>query len=350
MKRPRPQPDPNAALQRALDASGQDDPRWRAVQEAVESVAGLLTDGGDLGQLRLVRTALDEMRRTYRLFNQYRGVRKVSIFGSARTPSHHPDYLAARDFGRLMASHGWMAITGAGDGIMKAGHEGPSRESSFGLGIRLPFESRPNDIIQGDDKLIEFRYFFTRKLMFLSQSDAVAVFPGGFGTHDELFETLTLVQTGRSHIMPIVLVEGLDADGTSRGYWHDWQEFVRDELLRNGWISPEDMALFRIVQTPQEAVDEVLRFYRRYHSSRYVRDNLVIRLNAPLPSADLQRIAAEFRPLFASGTVEQREALSEERGEHGHLTRLVFHHTRRDFGMLRRLIDRLNDVPLDPAT
>jgi uncharacterized protein (TIGR00730 family) len=297
-----------------------------------------------------VRTALDEMRRTYRLFNQYRGVRKVSIFGSARTPSHHPDYLAARDFGRLMASHGWMAITGAGDGIMKAGHEGPSRESSFGLGIRLPFESRPNDIIQGDDKLIEFRYFFTRKLMFLSQSDAVAVFPGGFGTHDELFETLTLVQTGRSHIMPIVLVEGLDADGTSRGYWHDWQEFVRDELLRNGWISPEDMALFRIVQTPQEAVDEVLRFYRRYHSSRYVRDNLVIRLNAPLPSADLQRIAAEFRPLFASGTVEQREALSEERGEHGHLTRLVFHHTRRDFGMLRRLIDRLNDVPLDPAT
>jgi uncharacterized protein (TIGR00730 family) len=320
------------------------------VQEAVESVAGLLTDGGDLGQLRLVRTALDEMRRTYRLFNQYRGVRKVSIFGSARTPSHHPDYLAARDFGRLMASHGWMAITGAGDGIMKAGHEGPSRESSFGLGIRLPFESRPNDIIQGDDKLIEFRYFFTRKLMFLSQSDAVAVFPGGFGTHDELFETLTLVQTGRSHIMPIVLVEGLDADGTSRGYWHDWQEFVRDELLRNGWISPEDMALFRIVQTPQEAVDEVLRFYRRYHSSRYVRDNLVIRLNAPLPSADLQRIAAEFRPLFASGTVEQREALSEERGEHGHLTRLVFHHTRRDFGMLRRLIDRLNDVPLDPAT
>jgi hypothetical protein len=350
MKRPRPQPDPNAALQRALDASGQDDPRWRAVQEAVESVAGLLTDGGDLGQLRLVRTALDEMRRTYRLFNQYRGVRKVSIFGSARTPSHHPDYLAARDFGRLMASHGWMAITGAGDGIMKAGHEGPSRESSFGLGIRLPFESRPNDIIQGDDKLIEFRYFFTRKLMFLSQSDAVAVFPGGFGTHDELFETLTLVQTGRSHIMPIVLVEGLDADGTSRGYWHDWQEFVRDELLRNGWISPEDMALFRIVQTPQEAVDEVLRFYRRYHSSRYVRDNLVIRLNAPLPSADLQRIAAEFRPLFASGTVEQREALIEERGEHGHLTRLVFHHTRRDFGMLRRLIDRLNDVPLDPAT
>jgi hypothetical protein len=350
MKRPRPQPDPDAALQRALDASGQDDPRWRAVQEAVESVAGLLTDGGDLGQLRLVRTALDEMRRTYRLFNQYRGVRKVSIFGSARTPSHHPDYLAARDFGRLMASHGWMAITGAGDGIMKAGHEGPSRESSFGLGIRLPFESRPNDIIQGDDKLIEFRYFFTRKLMFLSQSDAVAVFPGGFGTHDELFETLTLVQTGRSHIMPIVLVEGLDADGTSRGYWHDWQEFVRDELLRNGWISPEDMALFRIVQTPQEAVDEVLRFYRRYHSSRYVRDNLVIRLNAPLPSADLQRIAAEFRPLFASGTVEQREALSEERGEHGHLTRLVFHHTRRDFGMLRRLIDRLNDVPLDPAT
>ena len=350
MKRPRPQPDPNAALQRALDASGQDDPRWRAVQEAVESVAGLLTDGGDLGQLRLVRTALDEMRRTYRLFNKYRGVRKVSIFGSARTPSHHPDYLAARDFGRLMASHGWMAITGAGDGIMKAGHEGPSRESSFGLGIRLPFESRPNDIIQGDDKLVEFRYFFTRKLMFLSQSDAVAVFPGGFGTHDELFETLTLVQTGRSHIMPIVLVEGLDADGTSRGYWHDWQEFVRDELLRNGWISPEDMALFRIVQTPQEAVDEVLRFYRRYHSSRYVRDNLVIRLNAPLPSADLQRIAAEFRPLFASGTVEQREALSEERGEHGHLTRLVFHHTRRDFGMLRRLIDRLNDVPLDPAT
>lgn len=297
--------------------------------------------------MRLVRTALDEMRRTWRVFNDYRGVRKVSIFGSARTPGHHPDYVAAREFGRIMASHGWMAITGAGDGIMKAGHEGPTRAASFGLGIRLPFESGPNAIIQGDNKLVEFRYFFTRKLMFLSQSDAVAVFPGGFGTHDELFETLTLVQTGRSHMMPIVLIEGLSDDGTSRGYWHDWQEFVRNELLHNGWISPSDLSLFRIVQTPAEAADHVQQFYRRYHSSRYVRDQLVLRLNAPLPSSALVSIADEFRPLFASGTIEQRQALSEERGEHGHLTRIVFHHTRRDFGLLRRLIDRINEVPMD---
>ena len=161
------------------------------------------------------------MRYAYQVFNRYIGIRKVSIYGSARTPERDPDYIAASEFGRLMAEVNWMAITGAGDGIMKAGHEGPRRESSFGLAIRLPFETTANAIIEGDAKLINFRYFFTRKLMFMTHSDAVVGCPGGFGTQDELFEALTLVQTGKSNMIPIVMIAG-----EGNGYWVNWAKHV----------------------------------------------------------------------------------------------------------------------------
>ncbi|MHC5115421.1 MAG: LOG family protein, partial [Planctomycetota bacterium] len=200
----------------------------RLISEMLATCLKLVPDGHDTGQLKLMNSALKEMRYAYRVFNRYRGTRKVSIFGSARTPEDHPDYIAAREFSAAIADHGWMGITGAGDGIMKAGHEGPQRDASFGLSIRLPFETTANEVIEGDPKLINFRYFFTRKLMFLGHADAVAVFPGGFGTQDELFESLVLVQTGKSNIVPIILLEG-----EGGVYWQHWERYIRKNLRAN---------------------------------------------------------------------------------------------------------------------
>ncbi|MHC4348570.1 MAG: LOG family protein [Planctomycetota bacterium] len=199
------------------------------ITQLVQTSLKLIGDGHDHGQLKLLNRALKDMRYAYRVFNRYRETRKITIFGSARTPEDHPDYAAAREFSAAVARHGWMSITGAGDGIMKAGHEGPQREASFGLSIRLPFETTANTVIEGDPKLINFRYFFTRKLMFMSHADAVAIFPGGFGTQDETFETLTLVQTGRSNVVPVVL-----AEGEGGVYWKHWDTYIRKNLLEGG--------------------------------------------------------------------------------------------------------------------
>ena len=318
--------------------------RRRHVEEIASTALKLLGDGLDLGQVKLLELALKEMRRSYRLFNRYRGVRKVSIFGSARTPETHPDYHAAREFGRLMAAESWMAITGAGDGIMKAGHEGPTREASFGLSIRLPFETNANEVIAGDDKLLSFRYFFTRKLMFVSHSDAVAVFPGGFGTMDEIFEVLTLVQTGKSPLVPIVLVEGAGPDGQPAGYWKRWEFGVVENLLSQGWISKEDPGLYEFASSPADAVQRILRFYHRYHSSRYVGDDLVIRLKRPLAPAQVDELDREFRPLIKTGRIEQVGEVEGE-SEHPGLPRLRFHFAKRGFGTLRRLVNRINEFP-----
>jgi len=308
----------------------------RMVSELIETCLKLVPDRHDTGQIKLMNRALKEMRYAYRVFNGYRGTRKISIFGSARTPPSHPDYIAAREFSAAMAKAGWMAITGAGDGIMKAGHEGPRREASFGLSIRLPFETTANTFIAGDPKLVNFRYFFTRKLMFMSHSDAVAAFPGGFGTQDELFETLTLVQTGKSNLIPIVLIEGQDGV-----YWKNWDIYVRAHLGANGWISPEDPGIYHIARSIDDAVDHVTRFYRVYHSSRYVRDLLVLRLQQPLPAARLESLSAEFAPIIASGAIESIAPMPEET-DHLELPRIAFHHNRRRFGLVRSLIDRIN--------
>lgn len=308
----------------------------RLVVELLQTCLKLLPDGHDTGQLKLMNSAMKEMRYAYRVFNHYRGVRKISIFGSARTPEEHPDYTAARDFSRAMAHAGWMCITGAGDGIMKAGHEGPQRERSFGLSIRLPFETTANEVIEGDPKLINFRYFFTRKLMFLSHADSVAVFPGGFGTQDELFESLVLVQTGKSNIVPIVLLEGAGGD-----YWHHWINYVEKSLLGKGWISAEDPGIFYRATSPTDAVEHVLRFYRLYHSSRYVREDLVLRLARALTEEELAVLNDEFAVLVKSGSIRNSGPLDEET-EHLELPRVVFTHTRHRFGMVRALIDRIN--------
>jgi uncharacterized protein (TIGR00730 family) len=312
----------------------------RLVGDLIRTSLKLFPDGADHGQMKLLAASLKEMRHAYRVFGRYRGRRKISIFGSARTPPDHPDYAAAKAFSQQMAGHGWMAITGAGDGIMKAGHEGPQREASFGLSIRLPFETTANTVIEGDPKLINFRYFFTRKLMFLSHSDAIAVFPGGFGTQDELFESLTLVQTGKSNIVPIVMVEGAGGD-----YWPSWEESIQRNLLRHGWISPEDPALYYIAPDVESAVEHVMRFYRRYHSSRYVGDQLVIRMLEPLTPEQVEGLNAEFAPIVKSGRIQQVLRAIEGEEDHLELPRLVFSFIRRKPGVLRRLLDRLNELP-----
>jgi uncharacterized protein (TIGR00730 family) len=309
----------------------------RLVRDLLTASLKLIPDGRDTGELKLIAAAVKELRYAYRVFAQYEGVKKITIFGSARTPENHPDYAAAVEFSRLMAAKGWMSITGAGDGIMKAGHEGPGRDASFGVAIRLPFETSANTVIAGDEKLINFRYFFTRKLMFLSQCDAVALFPGGFGTMDEAFEVLTLIQTGKSSMVPVVLLEGKGIP-----YWDLWQDFIKARLLNNGMISEEDLNLYTICHKPAQAVEVVERFYRTYHSSRYVRDDLVIRMNHAISDGAVRTLNDEFAGLVRTGQIVQRGAYAEE-SDHVELPRLAFTHTRHKYGLVRRLIDRIND-------
>ena len=238
-----------------------------------------------------------------------------------------------------------MVITGAGDGIMKAGHGGAGKEASFGVAIRLPFEQKTNDIIEGDQKLVNFKYFFTRKLMFVKEAKAVALFPGGFGTQDEGFEVLTLVQTGKAEMVPIVL---LDAPGGT--YWQHWRTYVKAELLHNGMISEEDMHLFMITDDIEEAVNEIVTFYRRYHSMRYVRDRLVLRMNSPLPDGALEYLRSEFDDILDGGTIDALPGpLPDERDELPEKPRLAMQFNRRSHGRLRQLFDYINTVDLKAA-
>ncbi|MBL9032797.1 MAG: LOG family protein [Phycisphaerae bacterium] len=340
---PRPRPDdPEVAA--AIDAliarcggSGADPTDSRLVRELIAAALKLIPDGRDTGELKLIAAAVKELRYAYRVFGAYREPHKVTIFGSARTPADHPDYAATIAFSRDMASRGWMVITGAGGGIMHAGHVGPGRDASFGVAIRLPFETTANEVIKGDQKLIHFRYFFTRKLMFLSQAEAVALLPGGFGTMDEAYEALTLIQTGKSSMVPVVMLEG--EGGT---YWRQWEEWTLRGLLDRHLISPEDVNLYYIAPTPAAAAEHVARFYRVYHSSRYVKDELVIRLKRPISPRDVDRLGDEFAPLIKAGRMTLRGPLEAEE-DHLDLPRLVFTHTRNKFGLVRRLIDRIND-------
>lgn len=325
---------------RLLIENGGGDPssfEGELVSQIIETALKLMSEGHDSGQLKVINRSIKEMRYAYRIFNQYKKGPCISIFGSARTPETHPDYLAAKEFSTIMANKGWMCITGAANGIMKAAMEGPAKAQSFGLSIRLPFESGSNIIIEGDPKLITFRFFFTRKLMFMSHSDALAVFPGGVGTLDELFEMLTLIQTGKANIIPIVLLEG--AGGV---YWQHWQNYITEHLLANGWISAEDERLYYIAPSIDAAVKHIAKFYSRYHSSRYVKDLLVIRLLSPLNNEQIDLLNQKYKSLIASEIIYATEALPGET-DHLELPRLAFHHNKRNFGILRMFIDDVNN-------
>src|SRR5947209_5598562 len=269
------------------------------VQQIKETADKLIRDQANRGDVKLLGTALKELRYAFKVFAPYRNRRKVTVFGSARLPLDHPACVQAIDFSRRLAKAGYMVITGAANGIMEAGHVGAGRENSIGVNILLPFEQSANTTILGDVKLMHLKYFFTRKLLFVKESDAIALFPGGFGTQDEGFEVLTLVQTGKSHLFPIVMVDEPGGD-----YWRHWQRFVEDVLLARRLISPSDLALYKITDSVDEAVAEVLGFYRVYHSMRYVRDELVLRLQRPPSEATLERVRTEYADVVVAGTFE----------------------------------------------
>ncbi len=303
----------------------------------LKTICRMSRDDISRGDVKLIDRALAELRYAFKIFTPWEQIPKVSIFGSSRTPEGHPEYIQATQFAERMGQANWMVITGAGDGIMKAGHGGAGREASFGVAIRLPFEQRTNTIIEGDKKLVNFKYFFTRKLMFMRMAKAVALFPGGFGTQDEGFEVMTLIQTGKAQLMPLVL---LDAPGGT--YWQHWRTYIKAELLRTGMISEEDMNLFKLTDDVDVAVNDILHFYRHYHSMRYVGDLLVLRMNKPLPEAALTHIRKEFGEILNHGSFEQTKALEEEGTDAPDMPRLVFAFDRRSHGRLRRLIDYIN--------
>lgn len=309
------------------------------IAEMHRTVDRLVEDGADRGDIKILARALRELRHAFRVLSQYRGIRKVTVFGSARSLPESPAYRQAVAFGREMAGKGWMVVTGGGEGIMEAAHVGAGQNLSMGINILLPFEQGANRIIAGDPKLVHVKYFFTRKLLFVKEADAVVLFPGGFGTLDEAFEVLTLLQTGKSTLFPLVLVDEAGGD-----YWRLWREFVAGHLLRRGLISPEDLSLFRITDDAEEAVREVLGFYRVFHSMRYVGKELVVRLSRSLPGDALSRIREEYSDILASGSFRMGTNLPDEENEPflAGLPRLIFRFNRKNFGRLRMLVDHLN--------
>src|SRR5688572_11875056 len=278
-----------------------------SVTDIIENALKLLSDVKDTGDVRVIQTAVRELRYAYRLFAPYSGTRKVTIFGSARTSPSKVEYQHAQEFAKKIVAAGFMVITGAGPGIMQAGHEGAGPENSFGVNIRLPWEQTANPVIREDKKLVTFKYFFTRKLIFIRHSDAIALFPGGFGTMDEGYEALTLMQTGKSQLMPLVLI-----DRPGGTYWKTWDKHVREHLLRDQLISPDDLYLYQITDDTDRAVKIITRFYRNFHSSRFVKDLFVIRLNpAPADSA-IKAMNEDFADIIVGPQIKRIDPTPDE--------------------------------------
>jgi len=311
------------------------------VADIVENALKLLTDVKDTGNVRVIQTALRELRYSFRLFAPYAGIRKVTIFGSARTKPGKLEYQQAVEFGRKIVKAGFMVITGAGPGIMQAGHEGAGPENSFGVNIRLPWEQGANPVIREDKKLVTFKYFFTRKLIFIRHSDAIVLFPGGFGTLDEGYEALTLMQTGKSQLMPLVLM-----DRSGGTYWKTWDRNVREHLLRDKLVSSEDLNLYRIIDSADEAVKIITHFYRNFHSSRFVRDLLVIRLKSAPAATAVAALNRDFADIINGTPIKPIKPTPEEIEDKDNLdlVRLAFGFNRRDYGRLRQLIGVLNEL------
>ena len=311
------------------------------VREMILAALKAGQEDDDSADLKLMNTTLKEMRFTSKVFAPYRDKRKVTVFGSARTRPGETSYEMARLFGRKLAEAGYMVITGGGGGIMQAANEGAGPEHSFGVNIRLPFEQHPNTVLEGNPRLITYKYFFNRKVAFLKEADAVALFPGGFGTLDEAMETLTLVQTGKRNPLPLVLV-----DDPVCTYWTEFIKFVEQELLSRNLISPPDLSLFERVESVEAAVATINRFYSRYHSLRYVNGQLVLRLTSQLSTNNLRVLQETFEDLLLPhGDIAASGALPEEVEDNDavDLPRLVVDFNRHDFGRLRSLIDAVND-------
>jgi uncharacterized protein (TIGR00730 family) len=334
--------DANRLIGELIDTAGVAPERRGLVQQMLITVLKLHEDGAGTGDFKITNTALKELRYAYKVFAPYRAVRKVTVFGSARIAGSEAAAFAARDFGRRMVEEGWMVVTGAGAGIMGAAQEGAGGEQSFGLNIRLPFEQEANPWIAADPKLITFKYFFTRKLFLVKEASAVVLFPGGFGTMDEAFELLTLMQTGKSEIVPVVLVET-----GPKPYWRIWDRFVQGTLVDRRLIDAGDTAFYRVVDDAEAAVREITAFYRVFHSSRIVGDHLVFRLKRPLTDAQLRDVQHAFEDILKGPLDQAPGPVPQELNEYPELARLIIPFNRSSYSRLRRLIDAVNATGTD---
>lgn len=327
-----------ALIARSIPAGAEGERDDDLVNEIIRTALKILKDNTDRGDVKIMNTALKELRYSFLVFEPYSKYRKAAVYGSARTEPTDANYQMAEEFGRRLANdHDWMVITGAGPGIMEAANRGAGTDASFGVNIRLPFENGANEYLS-PGRVINFKYFFTRKVQFVKESDAFALFPGGFGTMDEAFELLTLVQTGKADIHPIVMI---DAEGT--GYWDAWQSLCQT-LRDQGMISPADLNLYKITTSLDEAIEEIIGFYRIYHSQRYVGGRLVIRLNEEVSDAFLEDLSDQFSDIIESGVIEKIATTPAEleTGDFVDLPRICFSFNRHGFGRLRALIDALN--------
>ncbi len=311
------------------------------IKEMLTTIVKLGFENNDRGDLKLINTALKELRYTSKIFTPYRHERKVVIFGSARTRQDSDEYKMTVKLSGLFVKNGFKVITGGGPGIMEAGNKGAGREDSFSLNINLPFEQKHNPYIAGDKKAINFKYFFNRKLFFLKESDATVIFPGGFGTLDECFENITLIQTGKSKPRPIILIDPVHSQ-----YWSHWIRFVTKELSKSGYISPNDMRLVQHVNSVEQAVDEITKFYKIYHSIRYVGDKTVIRLNTRLSNKNVKELTNKYSCILRSGEIEATTVLpvEKENEEYPDLPRLVMDFNKRDFGKFHEMLRFLNTL------
>ncbi len=302
-------------------------------------------DEAGIAELKLMSRALEEMRYAAHVFSQYRGIRKVAVFGSARTKPEAAEYQLAQEFGRKIVEKDFMVITGGGAGIMGAAQEGAGAEKSFGLNIRLPFEQHANVTITGDPKLINFNYFFTRKLNFAKETDAFVLFPGGFGTQDEGCEILTLMQTGKMQVVPVIMM-----DRPNGHYWETWRRFVVNDLLAHGLISETDFHLFHVTHDADDAVRVITEFYKNFHSYRWVREKMVIRIKKKLTPGALDDLNQRFAKLLLTGSIEQTRALTQEREQReiAKLPRIVLTPDKHDFGTIRLLLNSLNTAETLP--
>ncbi|WP_416772097.1 LOG family protein [Pseudomonas sp. RHF3.3-3] len=326
-------------VEEQLQQIAPDSPNLPLYRDMMLTVLRMAQDDRNRWNAKIVLQALRELENAFRVLDQFKGRRKVTVFGSARTPIEHPLYAQARELGAALAKSDLMVITGAGGGIMAAAHAGAGLEHSLGFNITLPFEQHANPTVDGTVNLLSFHFFFTRKLFFVKEANALVLCPGGFGTLDEALEVLTLIQTGKSPLVPVVL---LDTPGGT--FWQSAIDFIRNQLEANRYILPNDLKLARLVYSADEAVAEINQFYSNFHSSRWLKNQFVIRMNHPLNEQALARLDELFADLCVSGGFHQHGYAGQEHDEaqFSHLSRLAFHFTARDQGRLRELVDFIN--------
>lgn len=322
-------------------AGGQNTELAPLYQEILLTVIRSIQEDLNRWDAKIINSTLAELQKAFVLLKRYRRRRKVTIFGSARTSAHDPVYRLAVRLGALLAQQGFMSVTGAGGGIMHAAQEGAGAENSLGFNIALPYEQEANPVIANSPGLLQFKFFFTRKLFFAKEADALVLFPGGFGTFDEMFELLTLLQTGKSPLVPIVL---MDVPGGN--YWTNWKTFVEENLANRGYIAPHDLFLLDYASTEEACLETIAKFYSNYHSSRWVGKQLKFRLLKPLSEKKLHEINANFKDILTQGEFQQLPVHPQELDEPelNTLTRLSFYFNSRDYGRLRQLIDAVNVV------